>query len=53
METLQVNVDNKHRNAESLQAVEDARSHRNLHGPYKSAEEAVRAILINPVKQSS
>lgn len=36
---------NRRLSAESLQAIDDARSHRNLHGPYKSAEEAVRAML--------
>ena len=30
---------------ELLEAVEDARQHRNLHGPYKTAEDAVAAML--------
>ena len=30
---------------ESLEAYEDARNHRNLYGPYKTAEEAVDAML--------
>ncbi len=31
--------------AESSEAIEDARLHRNLHGPYNSAEDAVAAML--------
>ena len=30
---------------ESIEAFEDARLHRNLHGPYQSAEEAVATML--------
>ena len=33
------------RTAESAEAIEDARTHRNLYGPYVSAEDAVRAML--------
>ncbi len=36
---------NRRISEESLQAIEDARSHHNLHGPYKNAEDAVRAML--------
>jgi DNA-damage-inducible protein J len=32
-------------NAELLEAIEDTRTRRNLHGPYKTAEEAVAAML--------
>jgi len=32
-------------NAELREAMEDIRLNRNLHGPYKTAEEAVRAML--------
>jgi DNA-damage-inducible protein J len=37
----------KHRkpNAELLEAIEDTRHQRNLSGPYKTAEEAVRSML--------
>ena len=37
----------KHRepNADMLEAITDTRKRRNLHGPYKSAEEAVAAML--------
>ncbi|MDR0943054.1 MAG: type II toxin-antitoxin system RelB/DinJ family antitoxin [Ruminococcus sp.] len=37
----------KHRkpNAELLEAIEDTRLRRNLSGPYKTAEEAVRSML--------
>lgn len=31
--------------AETAEALEDARQHRNLFGPYQSAEEAVAAML--------
>lgn len=31
--------------AESMTAIEDARLHRNLHGPYSSGKEAVAAML--------
>ncbi|MDR2589156.1 MAG: type II toxin-antitoxin system RelB/DinJ family antitoxin [Spirochaetales bacterium] len=31
--------------AESLDAMEDVRLNRNLHGPYKTAQEAVAALL--------
>ena len=31
--------------ADLLKAIEDTRKRRNLHGPYKTAEEAVTAIL--------
>jgi len=36
---------NRRISAESQQAIEDARNHRNLHGPYNSAEDAVKAML--------
>jgi len=32
-------------NADLLGAIQDTRSRRNLHGPYKTAEEAVAAML--------
>ena len=32
-------------NTELLEAIEDTRTRRNLHGPYKTAEEAVAAML--------
>jgi len=32
-------------NADLMEAIEDTRNHRNLHGPYKTAEEAVAAML--------
>ena len=32
-------------NADFLEAINDTRSRRNLHGPYKTAEEAVSAML--------
>ena len=32
-------------NTDLLQAIEDTRNRRNLHGPYKTAEEAVAAML--------
>jgi DNA-damage-inducible protein J len=32
-------------NADLLEAIQDTRSRRNLHGPYKTAEEAVAAML--------
>ena len=37
----------RHRNpsAESLEAIEDARRHRNLYGPFQTAEEAIAAML--------
>ena len=37
----------KHRepNADLLEAISDTRNRRNLHGPYKTAEEAVAAML--------
>jgi DNA-damage-inducible protein J len=37
----------KHRqpNADLLEAITDTRKRRNLHGPYKTAEEAVAAML--------
>jgi DNA-damage-inducible protein J len=37
----------KHRepNADLLEAITDTRERRNLHGPYKTAEEAVAAML--------
>ncbi len=37
----------KHRtpSAESLEAIDDARNHRNLFGPFQTAEEAVAAML--------
>ncbi len=31
--------------AESAEALEDARLHRNLHGPYATAEDVAKAIL--------
>ena len=37
----------RHRAADSdlLEAIEDVRQRRNLHGPFKTAEEAVRSML--------
>ncbi|MBR2208556.1 MAG: type II toxin-antitoxin system RelB/DinJ family antitoxin [Synergistaceae bacterium] len=35
----------RHVSAESIEAFEDARLHRNLYGPYQTAEEAVAAML--------
>ena len=37
----------KHRepNADLIEAISDTRNRRNLHGPYKTAEEAVAAML--------
>jgi len=32
-------------NADLLEAIEDTRTRRNLHGPYKTAEEAIAAAL--------
>ena len=32
-------------NADLLEAIQDTRDRRNLHGPYKTAEEAVAAML--------
>jgi DNA-damage-inducible protein J len=32
-------------NSELLEAIQDTRNRRNLHGPYKTAEEAVAAML--------
>ena len=32
-------------NADLLEAIQDTRSRRNLHGPYKTAKEAVAAML--------
>ena len=32
-------------NADLLEAIQDTRNRRNLHGPYKTAEEAVSAML--------
>ena len=32
-------------NADLLEAIENTRSRRNLHGPYKTAEDAVAAML--------
>ena len=32
-------------NADLLEAIQDTRSRHNLHGPYKTAEEAVAAML--------
>jgi len=32
-------------NADLLEAIQDTRNRRNLHGPYKTAEEAVAAML--------
>ena len=39
----------KHRepNADLLEAVTDTRNRRNLHGPYKTGEEAVTAMLAD------
>jgi DNA-damage-inducible protein J len=39
----------KHRvpNSDLLEAIKDTRNHQNLHGPYKTAEEAVTAMLEN------
>jgi DNA-damage-inducible protein J len=34
-------------NTDLSEAIQDTRSHRNLHGPYKTAEEAVAAMLEN------
>ena len=33
--------------ADLLEAIEDTRNRRNLHGPYKTAEKAVAAMLEN------
>ena len=38
-------VIHKKRQSESLIAMQDAKLHRNLNGPYDSAEEAVKAML--------
>ena len=38
-------VGHMRQSAESREAIEDARQHRNLYGPYSTAEEAVRAML--------
>lgn len=38
-------VTHKKRKSESLIAMQDAKLHRNLNGPYDSAEEAVKAML--------
>jgi len=32
-------------NADFMEAIQDTRNRRNLHGPYKTAEEAVSAML--------
>jgi len=61
MATIQIRVDDdmkvvaddgmpfsvKHRkpNTDLLEAIQDTRDRRNLHGPYKTAEEAVAAML--------
>ena len=38
-------IQHKPLSAETIEALEDARSHRNLHGPYTTADEAVAAML--------
>jgi DNA-damage-inducible protein J len=38
-------VERRKPNADLLEAITDTRSRRNLHGPYKTAEEAVAAML--------
>lgn len=38
-------IQGKTLSAESIEAMEDARLNRNLHGPYASAREAVEAML--------
>ena len=44
-EGIPFKVSHRQPNAELLEAIEDARLRRNLHGPYKTAEEAVEAML--------
>jgi DNA-damage-inducible protein J len=36
---------NRRPNAELLEAMNDVRSNRNLHGPYANADEAIRSML--------
>jgi len=38
-------VKNRKPNADLLEAIQDTRDRHNLHGPYKTAEEAVAAML--------
>ena len=38
-------VQHRQPNADLLEAITDTRNRRNLHGPYKTAEEAVAAML--------
>jgi DNA-damage-inducible protein J len=38
-------IDPREPNADLLEAIADTRNRRNLHGPYKTAEEAVAAML--------
>jgi hypothetical protein len=52
MATIQITVDDtiktderRKPNADLLEAISDTRDRRNLHGPYKTAEEEVAAML--------
>ncbi|MBR1485762.1 MAG: hypothetical protein IJ597_00720 [Synergistaceae bacterium] len=53
MAVLEIRVNNEELKSsdiyrtDTLEAFEDARLHRNLYGPYKTAEEAVAAMLEN------
>ena len=38
-------IKHKEPNADLMEAIIDSRKNRNLHGPYKTAEEAVKAML--------
>jgi len=38
-------VERRKPNADLIEAIQDTRNRRNLHGPYKTAEEAVAAML--------
>ena len=40
-----IDIIDKSSNADLLEAIADTRNRRNLHGPYKTAEEAVAAML--------
>ena len=42
---LPFSVRSRKPNADLSEAIEDSRNRRNLHGPYKTAEEAVAAML--------
>jgi len=45
MTTLQISLEDRKPNAETLEAMEDARLNRNLYGPFSTVDEAMKFML--------